>query len=80
MHPAVREVSVVGMPDARWGEVPAAFVALHPGAAATEAELIDWVRHRLAHFKAPKKVVVLDALPTGGTGKISKPALRALLS
>jgi fatty-acyl-CoA synthase len=79
MHPAVREVAVVGMPDPRWGEVPAAFVALHPGAAATEAELIDWVRHRLAHFKAPKKVVVHDALPTGGTGKVSKPALRALL-
>jgi fatty-acyl-CoA synthase len=79
-HPAVREVAVVGMPDERWGEVPAAFVAFHPGRSATEAELIAWVQERLARFKAPKRVVVLDALPVGGTGKVSKPALRALLS
>jgi fatty-acyl-CoA synthase len=78
-HPAVREAAVVGMPDDRWGEVPAAFVALREGASATEPELIEWVRTRLAHFKAPKRVTVLEALPTGGTGKISKPALRELL-
>jgi fatty-acyl-CoA synthase len=77
-HPAVRQAAVVGMPDERWGEVPRAFVELHPGAQAGEAELIDWVRGRLAHFKAPKQVVVVDALPTGGTGKVDKPALRAL--
>jgi len=79
-HPAVREVAVVGMPDERWGEVPAAFVTFHPGATATEAELVAWVRDRLARFKAPRRVVVLDSLPTGGTGKVSKPALRALLA
>lgn len=79
LHPAVREVAVVGMPDERWGEVPVAFVAFHEGATATEAELIEWVRGRLAHFKAPKRVVVVDALPIGGTGKVSKPALRAQL-
>ncbi len=78
-HPAVREVSVVGMPDERWGEVPAAFVAFHDGASATEQELIAWVHERLARFKAPKRVVVLDALPTGGTGKVSKLELRRLL-
>ena len=78
-HPAVREVAVVGMPDERWGEVPAAFVAFHPGRSATEEELVAWVQERLARFKAPKRVVVLDALPVGGTGKISKPALRDLL-
>lgn len=78
-HPAVRDAAVVGMPDSRWGEVPAAFVTFHGGQSATEAELVDWVRARLAHFKAPKRVVVLDELPTGGTGKVSKPALRALL-
>lgn len=76
-HPAVREAAVVGRPDERWGEVPVAFVALHDGADADEAELIGWVRSRLAHFKAPKAVVVVDELPKGGTGKIDKPSLRA---
>jgi fatty-acyl-CoA synthase len=76
-HPAVLEVAVVGMPDERWGEVPRAWVALRPGASASEADLIDWVRDRLAHFKAPKQVVFVDELPKGGTGKILKQELRA---
>jgi fatty-acyl-CoA synthase len=78
-HPAVKEAAVVGRPDERWGEVPVAFVTFGVGGTATEAELIAWVRDRLAHFKAPKAVLVLDELPIGGTGKISKPALRAML-
>jgi fatty-acyl-CoA synthase len=77
-HPAVREAAVVGVPDARWGEVPRAFVSLVPGTNATEPELIAWVRERLAPFKAPKSVVVLDDLPKGGTGKLQKQALRDL--
>ena len=75
-HPAVLEVAVVGMPDERWGEVPRAYVTLRTGAEASEAELIDWVRERLAHFKAPKRVTFLDELPKGGTGKILKQTLR----
>jgi fatty-acyl-CoA synthase len=75
-HPAVLEVAVVGMPDERWGEVPRAWVTLRDGAAATERELIDWVRERLAHFKAPKQIVFVDELPKGGTGKILKSELR----
>jgi len=75
-HPAVREVAVVGVPDERWGEVPRAFVSLVAPGAAGEPELIAWVRDRLAHFKAPKSVVVLDELPKGGTGKIQKQPLR----
>jgi fatty-acyl-CoA synthase len=75
-HPAVREVAVVGVPDERWGEVPRAFVSLMPEASASEAELIAWVRDRLAGFKVPRSVVVLDELPKGGTGKIQKQALR----
>jgi fatty-acyl-CoA synthase len=76
-HPAVREVAVVGMPDDRWGEVPAAFVSLHIGAIPpTEAEIVGWVHDRLARFKAPKRVTFLDQLPVGGTGKIDKLALR----
>jgi fatty-acyl-CoA synthase len=75
-HPAVREVAVVGMPHERWGEVPQAWVALRDGATASEAELIQWVRDRLAHFKAPKQVRFLPELPKGGTGKILKAELR----
>jgi fatty-acyl-CoA synthase len=78
-HPAVREASVVAMPSERWGEVPAAFVSLRDGASADEVDLIEWVRGRLARFKAPKQVVILAELPKTGTGKISKPRLRELL-
>jgi fatty-acyl-CoA synthase len=75
-HAAVREAAVVGRADERWGEVPVAYVSLHDGATATEAELIAHVRDRLAHFKAPKTVTVLPELPKGGTGKIDKMELR----
>ncbi len=77
VHPAVREAAVVGMADDRWGEVPRAFVSLVPGHHVDEAELIAWVRARLAAFKAPRAVVVLDELPRVGTGKVDKPRLRA---
>jgi fatty-acyl-CoA synthase len=75
-HPAVREVAVVGVPDERWGEVPRAFVSLVSPGAVDEAALIAWVRGRLAGFKVPRSVVVLDELPKGGTGKIQKQPLR----
>jgi fatty-acyl-CoA synthase len=79
-HPAVAEVAVVGVPDEKWGEVPRAFVALKADVTSppSERDIIDWVRDRLAHFKAPKSVVFLDALPQGGTGKIQKTQLRDL--
>jgi len=76
-HPAVREAAVVGRADERWGEVPVAFVSLHAGAAADPDELVAFVRDRLAHFKAPKQVVVLPELPKVGTGKIDKSGLRS---
>jgi fatty-acyl-CoA synthase len=75
-HPAVYECAVIAVPDEHWGEVPKALVVLRPGAAATEAELIQFCRDRLAHFKAPKSVEFLEALPKGGTGKILKAELR----
>ncbi|WP_345152706.1 AMP-binding enzyme [Nonomuraea rubra] len=56
-HPGVLEAAVVARPDAHWGEVPVAYVTLATGARATEAELIEHVRARLAHFKAPKAVI-----------------------
>jgi fatty-acyl-CoA synthase len=75
-HSAVREAAVVGAPDARWGEVPWAYVSLTAGAEVDEAELIAWMRTRLAGFKVPKAIVIVDELPKGGTGKIQKQALR----
>jgi fatty-acyl-CoA synthase len=74
-HPAVLECAVVAMPHEKWGEVPKAFVALRPGAAATERELIDFCRERLAHFKCPKAVEFTE-LPKTSTGKIQKFRLR----
>jgi fatty-acyl-CoA synthase len=75
-HPAVVEVAVVGAPDERWGEVPVAHVGLRAGMSATEQEIIDHVRARLARFKAPKKVL-FGPLPRTSTGKIQKFVLRS---
>lgn len=75
-HPAVQEVAIVGMPDEKWGEAPHAFVVLRPGATATEAELREFVRGALAHFKCPKTVRFVAELPKTATGKIQKYVLR----
>ena len=75
-HPAVQEVAIVGMPDEKWGEAPHAFVVLRAGASATEAELREFVRARLAHFKCPKSVRFVEELPKTATGKIQKFVLR----
>jgi fatty-acyl-CoA synthase len=74
-HHAVLECAVVAMPDAKWGEVPKAFVALRQGAQDTERELMDFCRERLAHFKCPKAVEFME-LPKTSTGKIQKFLLR----
>jgi fatty-acyl-CoA synthase len=74
-HPAVLAAAVVAQPDAKWGEVPCAFVEVKPGAQVTGAELIEHCRAHLARFKAPKAVVFGD-LPKTSTGKIQKFVLR----
>jgi fatty-acyl-CoA synthase len=75
-HPAVGEAAVVGLPSERWGETPQAFVVLLPDQSATGAELIEFVRERLAHFKAPRGVTFVTELPKTATGKIQKFVLR----
>ena len=79
-HPAVAEVAVVGMPHPHWGEAVTAAVLPRPGMQATQADLIDWCRERLAGFKAPKAVVFVDQYPRTGTGKVQKHLLRAQLA
>ena len=74
-HEGVLEVSVVGVPDERWGEVPKAFVMARDGSEVSENELIQFTRDRIAHFKAPK-YVEFGELPKTATGKIQKYMLR----
>jgi len=76
-HPAVMEVAIIGVPDEQWGETVKAVVSLNPGASASEEELIAYTREHLAHFKCPKSVDFLEALPRNPTGKILKRDLRA---
>ena len=76
-HPAVREVSVIGVPDQKWGEAIKAVVALVPGASATEEELIGFCKNNIASYKKPKSVDFIDALPKNNYGKILKRELRA---
>ena len=76
-HPAVALAAVIGQPDARVGELPLAYVQLKPGATATAAELHQWVRERTPERAAiPVEVVLIDAIPLTGVGKVFKPQLR----
>jgi fatty-acyl-CoA synthase len=69
-HPAVRDAVAVAIPDQRFGEVVAAVVELRPGMQATEQELIDHVKGRLAGFKAPKRVRFVNSVERSPAGKI----------
>ena len=75
-HSAVHMCAVVGVPDAKWGEVGTAFVVLKPGAKTTEQELLDHCRANLARYKVPHSVVFLAALPISSAGKILKRELK----
>jgi fatty-acyl-CoA synthase len=75
-HPAVAEVAVIGVPHEKWGETIKALVVLRPDQGASEAELIEHCRARMAHFKAPSSVEVREALDRTATGKLQKYKLR----
>ncbi|WP_084103388.1 long-chain-fatty-acid--CoA ligase [Demequina sp. NBRC 110056] len=76
-HPSVVEAAVYGRADDRWGEVPVAAVVLREGTSLDVAELHEWLGDKLARFKQPKDVVVVEALPRNAAGKVNKVALRA---
>jgi O-succinylbenzoic acid--CoA ligase len=76
-HPAVEEAALLGLPDARWGQVPVAAVKLREGMAVTVADLIDFCRARLASYKVPKLVRFAAALPRNAAGKLLRDEIRA---
>jgi long-chain acyl-CoA synthetase len=79
-HPAVLEVGVAGKPDAVYGELVAAFVALRPGHVASEADLQSFVRERIADYKVPEHIYFLPELPKGLTGKVDRRSLKEKLT
>ena len=74
--PLVKECAVVPVPDPKWGQVPALFVAFHDGESMTADEIVSFMTKSLAKYKVPKYVKILPALPRNGTGKIVRNELR----
>ncbi len=75
-HPAVYEAAVIPIPDEKWGEVPKALVIAQPGSTLTQAELLEFCRSRIAHYKCPHSIEFVDSLPKTATGKVLKKNLR----
>lgn len=79
-HPAILEAAVIGVPDARWGEVGHAHILLRPDQALDEAAVRDWSRERLAAYKVPRHVTFVGEFPRTAAGKIQKHVLRLAIS
>ncbi len=77
-HPDVAQAAVIGLPDEKWSEIVTAIVLLRPGKGASEHELIEHCRSRMASYKKPQRVIFVEELPTLATGKLDKVALRRI--
>ena len=76
--PGIAEAAVIGVPDERWGEVGRAILALKPGSAVTEEDIMRHCNDNLARYKQPRSIRFVDSLPRNATGKVHKPTLRQM--
>ena len=78
--PKVADAVVFGVPDEKWGQVTKAVVAKKPGTSLTEEEVIEICKSKMASYKKPRYVVILDQLPVSGSGKVDRALIRKLYS